>query len=262
MSAASVTTAAAPTLLDLYLKQLCLPAMARAYPAVVREAAAERHDYLQFLLALCGYEIEHRQRNQLARRLKQAQFPWPKTLDEFDFSAVPSLNPATIMHLTSGAFVREHGNWLVLGGPGVGKTHLLIGVGRALCQAGFRVLFKPAALLVNELLAAEQEHRLHRLLKQWRSLDLLIVDELGYLPFSTAGARVLFQCLADRHEVASVAISSNLEFARWNELFDDERMTAALLDRLTHRAQVLVIEGDSYRLKESLRRQATAAASA
>ena len=135
-------------------------------------------------------------------------------------------------------------------------------MGQALCQAGFRVLFKPAALLVNELLAAEQEHRLPRLLKQWRRFDLIIVDELGYIPFSTAGAQVLFQFFADRHEVASVAISSNLEFARWNEIFGDERMTAALLDRLTHRGQYLVIEGESFRLKESLRRQATAAASA
>ncbi len=253
---APAAQAAAPTLLDLYLKQLCLPAMARAYPAVVREAAANRHDYLQFLITLCGYEIEQRQHNQLARRLKQAQFPWPKTLDEFDFTAVPALNPATVMQLASGAFVRERGNLLVLGGPGVGKTHLLIGVGRALCQAGFRVLFKPAALLVNELLAVQAEHRLHRLLKQWRRFDLIIVDELGYLPFSTAGAQVLFQFFADRHEVASVAISSNLEFGRWNEIFGDERMTAALLDRLTHRGQCLVIDGESFRLKESLRRQA------
>ena len=128
-------------------------------------------------------------------------------------------------------------------------------MGRALCQAGFRVLFKSAALLVNELLAVQAEHRLHRLLKQWRRFDLIIVDELGYLPFSTAGAQVLFQFFADRHEVASVAISSNLEFGRWNEIFGDERMTAALLDRLTHRGQVLVIDGESFRLKESLRRQ-------
>jgi DNA replication protein DnaC len=258
---AAAAPAAAPTLLDLYLKQLGLPAMARAYPAVVREATAERHDYLQFLLALCGYEIEQRQRNQLARRLKQAQFPWPKTLDEFDFGAVPALKPAAVLQLADGAFVRERGNLLVLGGPGVGKTHLLIGLGRALCQAGFRVLFKPAAPLVAELLAAQAEHRLHRLLKLWRRVDLIVIDELGYIPFSTAGAQALFQFFADRHELASVAISSNLEFGRWNEIFGDERMTAALLDRLTHRGHVLVIEGESYRLKESLRRQAAAPSS-
>lgn len=120
---APAAVAAAPTLLDLYLKQLCLPAMARAYPAVVREAAANRHDYTQFLIALCGYEIEQRQRNQLARRLKQAQFPWPKTLDEFDFAAVPSLKQAAVLQLADGAFLRERGNLLVLGGPGVGKPH-------------------------------------------------------------------------------------------------------------------------------------------
>jgi DNA replication protein DnaC len=247
---------AASAILTSYLTQLRLPTMAASCAAVAREAAASNLDYLAFLTLLSGQEVAHREQAQAARRLAQAQFPWPKTLDEFDFSAVPSVKQAAVLQLASGAFVRAHENWLVLGGPGVGKTHLLCGVGRLLCQHGFRVRFRSAAALVNELLLADQEHRLHKLLKQWRSIDLVIVDELGYLPFSTAGAQVLFQFFADRHEVASVAISSNLEFGRFTEVFHDERMTAALLDRLTFKSTVMVIEGDSYRLKESLRRQA------
>jgi DNA replication protein DnaC len=250
------TPSAASAILSSYLTQLRLPTMAASCAAVAREAAASNLDYLAFLTVLCGQEVAQREQMQAARRLVQAQFPWPKTLDEFDFSAAPSVKQAAVLQLASGAFVRAHENWLVLGGPGVGKTHLLCGVGRVLCQQGFRVRFRSAAALVGELLLAEKEHRLARLLKQWRSLDLFIVDEVGYIPFSPTGAQLLFQFFADRAEVASVAISSNLEFGRFTEVFHDERMTAALLDRLTFKSTVMVMEGDSYRLKESLRRQA------
>jgi DNA replication protein DnaC len=248
--------AAISAILSSYLTQLRLPTMAAHCAAVAREAAVSNLDYLAFLTVLCGQELAHREQTQAARRLVQAQFPWPKTLDAFDFSAAPSVKQAAVLQLASGAFVRAHENWLVLGGPGVGKTHLLCGVGRALCQQGFRVRFRSAAALVNDLVLADREHRLPRLLKQWRGIDLFIVDELGYIPFSPTGAQLLFQFFADRHEVASVAISSNLEFGRFTEVFHDERMTAALLDRLTFRSTVTVIEGDSYRLKETLRRQA------
>ncbi len=166
-------------LLDSYLKQLRLPAIARTYAALAREAADQNLGYLAFLRALCEQGVQQREQNQLARRLKQAQFPWPKTLDEFDFRAAPAVQQAAVLQLANGAFVRAHENWLLLGGPGVGKTHLLCGVGRALCQRGFRVRFRTAAALVNELLLADQAHRLPRLLKQWRSIDLFIVDELG-----------------------------------------------------------------------------------
>ncbi len=256
MNSPPAPSQAASAILTSYLTQLRLPTMAASCAAVAREAAASNLDYLAFLTLLCGQEVAQREQTQAARRIAQAQFPWPKTLDEFDFSLVPSVKQAVILQLANGSFVRDRSNWLVLGPPGVGKTHLLIGVGRALCQQGYRVLFRSAAQLVNELLLADQEHRLHKLLRQWRSIDLVIVDELGYLPFSTAGAQVLFQFFADRHEVASVAISSNLDCARFTEVFHDERMTAALLDRLTDKSTVTVIEGDSYRLKESLRRQA------
>lgn len=243
-------------LLDHYLKELRLPTIARAYPALAREAADQNRDYLTFLAALCEQEIRQREQNQLARRVKAAQFPWPKTLDEFDFSAVPTLPKAKVLDLARGAFVREREPVIVVGNPGLGKTHLAIGIARACCQQGFRVRFVTAAALVNELAAAQQEYRLNKLLKQFRALDLVVVDELGYLPFSPERAQLLFQFFGERYDRGSVLVTTNLEFARWNELLGDERMTAALLDRLTFRGHVLVVTGESFRLKESLRRQA------
>lgn len=253
MSAPPQTTT---LLLDSYLKQLRLPTIARAYPALAREAADGNLGHVDFLKALCEQELRQREQNQLARRVKAAQFPWPKTLDEFAFAAVPALNKAKILALAEGGFVRERENGVFVGNPGVGKTHLAVAVGRACCQHGYRVAFRAAATLVNDLLAAQQEYRLNKLLRQWRQFDLVIIDELGYIPFNAERAQLLFQFFAERYERGSVLVTTNLEFVRWTEVFGDERMTAALLDRLTHRGHVLVIEGDSYRFKESLRRQA------
>jgi DNA replication protein DnaC len=243
-------------LLDSYLKQLKLPTMARAYPALAREAADRNLDYAAFLAALCEQEVRQREQNQLVRRVKAAQFPWPKALDEFDFGAVPGLNKAKVLDLARGEFVRGHEPVIIVGNPGLGKTHLAIGVARACCQQGYRVRFVTAAALVNELAAAQQEYRLNKLLKQFRAVDLVVVDELGYLPFSPDRAQLLFQFFGERYDRGSVLVTTNLEFARWNELLGDERMTAALLDRLTFRGHVLVVAGESFRLKESLRRQA------
>lgn len=242
-------------LLESYLKALKLPAVARAYPALQREAADKNLGYAEFLTALLEQEVVQREQNQLARRLKAAQFPWQKTLDEFEFSAVPALNKNKILSLTDGRFIRERENVVLIGNPGVGKTHLAVGIGRAACQAGYRVAFRPVPTLVNELLAAQHEYKLNALLKRLRSYDLVICDEFGYIPFSTEGAQLLFQFFSERYERGSVLVTTNLDFARWTEVFGDERMTAALLDRVTHRGHVLLVEGESYRLTESLRRK-------
>ncbi len=249
-------TDATTLLLDSYLKQLKLPTIARAYPAAAREAADRNLGYPAFLTDLCEQELRQREQNQLARRVKAAQFPWPKALDEFDFSAVPGLNKAKVLDLARGEFVRGHEPVIIVGNPGLGKTHLAIGIARACCQQGYRARFVTAAALVNELAAAQQEYRLNTLLKQFRAVDLVVVDELGHLPFSPDRAQLLFQFFGERYDRGSVLVTTNLECARWNALLGDERMTAALLDRLTFRGHVLVVTGESFRLKESLRRQA------
>jgi DNA replication protein DnaC len=244
------------TILQSYLKQLRLPAIARDCTALAREAEQRNVGYLGYLQALLEREIAQRAEHQLQRRLKQAQFPVPKRLEDFDFSAVPSLQKARVLELAQGAFISQRENLLLVGPSGLGKTHLLLGLGRAACLRGGRVLFRTAAALTNELEVAYKELRLPRLLQQYRKVDLFLVDELGYLPFSRQAAELLFQFFSDRYERASVALTTNLDFAQWTEIFGDERMTAALLDRLVHRSHILVRDGESFRFRQSLQRQA------
>ena len=241
--------------LSAYLKTLKLPAAARQYKAIAADAEATGQSHVDFLAAVLEQEVLKREQSGIQIRIQQARFPLPKTLDTFDFTAIPSLNKAKVIALTHCEWIDRHENAILLGNAGTGKTHLGIALGFMACQAGKRVRFCTAASLVNELIAAQQEGTLHRLERQWRRWDLVILDELGYIPFSTSGSQLLFQFCSERYERASLLITSNLEFARWTEVFGDEKLTAALLDRLTHRAHILPMNGESYRFRESLRRQ-------
>jgi DNA replication protein DnaC len=204
----------------------------------------------------CRVPLTHqRQEHQLQRYLRQAQFPYTKRLEDFDFSVVPSISKTQVLALEQGAFLAQHENVLLIGPSGLGKTHLLIGLGRAACLRGSRVLFRTAAALANELEVAQQQLRLPKLLAQYRRHALIVVDEVGYLPFSQTAAELLFQFFSDRYERASGAVTSNLDFAHWTEVFGQERMTAALLDRLVHRSHILVLEGESFRFRQSLEHQ-------
>jgi DNA replication protein DnaC len=238
-----------------YLKQLRLTRMARDCEAACREAEQRGLGYLGYLQALLEAEVAHRQEQQLRQRLKAAAFPYQKRLEDFDFSLVPAVSKVRLLELAQGAFLTTHDNVLLLGKSGIGKTHVLMGLGRALCLAGYRVLFRPAVTLATELEVAHKELRLPRLLAHYRRFDLVLVDELGYLPFAKPTAELLFQFFSDRYERASVAITSNLAFAHWTQVFGNEQMTVALLDRLVHRSHILMMEGESFRFRQSLQKQ-------
>lgn len=242
-------------LLKTNLKLLRLPTIGAEFEKLSREAAAENQTYGQYLLQLTELELATRQANALASRIKQAGFPVHKDLDSFDFSAMPSLNKQQVLELTRCQWIEQHYNACLIGNAGTGKTHLATGLGLAACRQGKRVRFFTAASLANQLEEAKQQYQLEKLLKKLDKVDLLIVDELGYLSFSRAGAELLFQVFADRYERGSILITTNLPFGEWGQIFQGERMTAALLDRLTHRCHIFEMNGPSYRFKESTQKQ-------
>src|SRR5438105_7980451 len=238
-----------------YLKQLRLSRMARDCEPLARVAEQRGLGYLGYLQALLEGELAQRHEQRLRLRLKAAAFPYQKRLEDFDFSLVPAISKVRVLELAQGAFLASHENVLFLGKSGIGKTHLLMGLGRALCLAGYRVLFRPAVTLATELELAHKELRLPRLLAQYRRFDLVLVDELGYLPFAKPTAELLFQYFSDRYERTSVALTSNLAFAQWTQVLGNEQMTVALLDRLVDRSHVLLMEGESFRFRQSLQKQ-------
>ncbi len=222
---------------------------------MAQEAANSNQTFEQYLLQLTELEVAARSTNALTSRIKQAQFPVEKGLEDYDFAAIKSVSKQKILELARGEWVWQHTNLCLLGQPGTGKTHLAIALGLAACREGIRTKFFTAAALVNQLETAQQQYGLERLLNRLDKLDLLIVDELGYLSFSRAGAELLFQVFADRYERRSLLITSNLAFSDWGQIFQGERMTAALLDRLTHHCEIFEMNGESYRFKESMKQK-------
>jgi DNA replication protein DnaC len=233
------------------LKTLRLPTMLAEYSKLSREAADADENYDQYLLRLTELEVATRSANALASRIKSAGFPTLKDLETYDFSVMPSLSKQKILELARGQWIDEKTNACFIGNAGTGKTHLSVALGQAACRNGKRVRFFTAAALVNQLEEAQKQYRLERLLSALEKVDLLIVDELGYLSFSRSGAELLFQVFADRYERRSILITSNLPFGEWGQVFQGERMTAALLDRFTHRCHIFEMNGESYRFRES-----------
>lgn len=241
-------------LLAHHLKVLKLPTFLREYDRQARLCAAEGVDYPRYLLRLAEQELIDRDRRMVDRRIKAAKFPAVKTLDSYDFTALPSLNKALVMELARSEYVERRENVIAVGNSGTGKSHIGLGLGLAACQKGLSVGFVNAAAMVHELIEARDEKRLLRLQRQLASYKLLIIDELGYVPLSQTGAELLFEVFSQRYERGSTIVTSNLPFDEWTSVFGSERLTGALLDRLTHHVHILEMNGDSYRLAHSKRR--------
>lgn len=244
----------ASVLLDHYLKQLKLPSMLREYKSLAQACAKDNEDHAAFLLRLCERELLDREQRAAERRLKAAKFPVLKTLDTFDFAAQPGINKNLLLELMRGEYIDAHENILFMGNPGTGKTHLATALGHAACAQGKRVCFHTVTQLVTQLLEAREERQLDRMLRRIEKLHLLVLDEFGYVPFNKAGAELLFDVLSRAYERQSIVMTTNLPFENWTEILVNERLTGALLDRLTHRVHIIEANGESYRLKDAKKR--------
>ena len=234
-------------LLESYLKRLRLPTIAQNYSRLAEEASINNQTYADYLLALMEGEVVQREENTQKLRLAKARFPVMKTLDAFDFSAIPSLNKALVLELSRGSYIDKRENIIFIGSYGTGKTHLAISLGVNACREGKRVRFYTAAGLINELLEAQAQLRLGKLEAALARYDLIILDELGFVPFDRAGGELLFNLLSERYGRRSTLITTNLAFGEWVQVFGDAKLTTALLDRLGHHSHILTTRGSSYR---------------
>jgi len=234
------------------LKLLKLSNVLRQLETFVRQAKESGTDYGEFLLGLTEMELQMRAENRLKRRVREAKFPLIKTLETFDYTAAPGLDLRLLRELETGDYIREHRNIILLGNSGTGKTHLAVALGICACQSGKNVRFYTAAGLINQLMEAQAALRLSQLERSLSRMDLLIIDEVGYVPFSEKGAQLFFQMVAASYERQSLVMTTNLEFSKWPEVFGSEQLTGALLDRLTHHCEILSMNAESYRFKESI----------
>lgn len=241
-------------LLQHYLKKLKLPTMVREYASMASVCTDDRSDYPTYLLRLAERELLDRERKAAERRVKEARFPVIKTIDTFDFKAQPSINEPLVRELLGGEFIDKRENVLFIGNSGTGKTHLACAVAFAACVQGRRVRFSTVTGLVTELLEAREDKTLQKFHRQLERQQLVVLDELGYVPFSKAGGELLFEVVSRAYERQSLLVTTNLPFENWTEILGSERLTGALLDRLTHRVHILEANGESYRLRHAKKR--------
>jgi DNA replication protein DnaC len=246
---ADVTT----ELLKAQFRQLRLPTMGREFEKLARDAASTNQTFEQFLLRLTEIELSARAANAVASRIKNAEFPVEKDFDTYDFSVMPNLSKPKVLELARCEWIEQKYNCCLVGSHGTGKTHIAVGWGLAACRAGLRVRFFTAAELVSRLELEQKQYTLDRFLGQLDRTHLLIIDELGYVTMSRGGVELLFRVFGDRYERGSLLVTTNLPFSEWNQIFQGERMTAALLDRLTHHCHIFEMNGESYRFRESMK---------
>ena len=241
-----------PTVLEGYLKQLRLSTFSRNYAQFAQDAAEANQSYDHFLLALTREEVAQRDHNRQLQRIRAAKFPLLKELIDFDFSAIPNLNKQRILDLARDQYIEKAEPIILIGNPGLGKTHIATGLAVAACHQKHRVRFYNAAALVNELTLAQEEQRLPKFLAVALKHQLIVIDELGFIPFSSTGAQLIFQFCSTLYERVAIIVTTNLKFADWTQVFGSEKLTLALLDRLTHRAHIIEFVGESYRFRQRL----------
>lgn len=244
-------------LLAHHLKALKLPTFLREYDKIARQSAAEGVDHTGYLLRLAELELIERERRMIERKIKAAGFPTLKSMDSFEFRAIPTLNKMLVLELARCEYISRYENIIALGNSGTGKTHIALALGLEACRKGKSVGFITASALVHELMEARDEKRLLKLQKQLAHFNLLIIDELGYVPLSATGAELLFETFSQRYERGSTIVTSNLPFDEWTSVFGSQRLTGALLDRLTHHVHILEMNGDSYRLAPARKERQT-----
>ena len=243
-------------LLESHLKQLHLSSFLDHYQPLAHDAARSNLSYERYLLALTQEEVNQRERRRQEQAIHNAHFPVLKELADFEWSCVPNLSKPRLLDLAQGGYIQKAEPVILIGNPGLGKTHIATGLALAACRQGRRVRFYNVTGLVNELLKAQQEYRLSRFMSQIGKQELIVLDELGFIPFTTSGAQLLFQLCSALYERVAVIVTTNLRFAEWSSVMGgDERMSAALLDRLTHRATILEFVGTSFRFRQQLQRQ-------
>ena len=250
-NATTTTDTAAAASIEAAARELRLPAIREQAGRLAAQAQRTKATYLGFLADTLTLECDDRAERRRARRIHEARFPRLKRLADFDMGAAPTINPATIATLAAGGYMDAGEPVVLIGDPGTGKTHLLIGLGIAACEQGRRVRYATCAQLVNELVEAADERRLARLVGRYGRLDLLLVDEVGYVELDTRGAELLFQVLTEREEKASIGLASNLSFSEWGKVITDPRLVAAVIDRVTFNAHILETGTASYRHRTS-----------
>ncbi len=242
-------------LLESHLKTLRLATFREQYRQVAEDAAGNNLGYDQYLLALAQQEVAQRHLNRQRQRIKAARFPVLKELADFDFSAIPQLNKQRVLDLARGEYITKAEPIILVGNPGLGKTHISTGLALAACRQCLCVRFYNAAALVNELSLAQEQQRLPKFLATALKHNLIVLDELGFIPFSTTGAQLMFQFCSTLHERVALIVTTNLNFADWTQVFGSEQLTAALLDRLTHKAHILEFIGESFRFRQRMQQQ-------
>jgi DNA replication protein DnaC len=238
-----------------HCRMLKMPTLATQFERLAQAAVREGHSHVQYLDALLSAEIEERERKGVLRRIQEARLPRVKTLQEFDFGQ-SSVSAARLAELASGGYIGRAEPVVLIGEAGTGKTHMALGLCVAACQQRRRVRFTSAAALVNELVEARADNQLSRALGRWERIDLICIDELGYVPLAEVGAELLFQVIADRAEKAAVIVTTNLPFSEWSQVFPNTRLCKAVLDRVTDQAHIIETGSESYRFRRSLARRA------